>query len=65
VWLVYLGSFIPYFIAKIKGKESFVNPSTIKRNVRNRKYDAGKIMKLGWKPEYSLAEGLKEIWKEM
>ncbi len=46
-------------------KESLFLPEYVKRLCRNRNYSINKITSLGWKPKYSLKEGLKETIAEL
>jgi len=50
---------------RIAKKESLFLPEYIERLCRNRNYSINKITSLGWKPKYSLKEGLKETIAEL
>lgn len=53
------------FFYKLKGKKTAFNPTNIRRLSESREFDNSKIFKAGWKPKYSLEEGIKEMAKEI
>ncbi|MEW6295627.1 MAG: NAD(P)-dependent oxidoreductase [Candidatus Diapherotrites archaeon] len=46
-------------------KKGLLIPAHIRRLTKERFYDSGKLMKLGWKPKYGTEEALRETIKEL
>ncbi|MFH1751915.1 MAG: NAD(P)-dependent oxidoreductase [archaeon] len=59
----FIGLLISYFL-KMRGKKTLL-PEHVKRLNRHRLNDNSKIKKLGWKTEFNLKKGLKEITKSV
>ena len=65
VWFGRLVSYIFLLKKKISGGKTVVIPQHIDRLQRVRWYDTGKIEALGWKPKYSLKEGMQKTYEEL
>ena len=50
---------------RLKGKKTVISPRYVRRLLKNRNYSIEKIRKLGWKPEYSTEQAVKETVKEL
>lgn len=60
----WLGKTLAYLYITFSS-DSLLTPSHLKRLNRNREYSIEKIKKIGWKPEYSTKQAIRETVKEL
>ncbi len=64
-WVGYLLAYFFKIVSIFTRQKPIITTYNIKRLLRNRKYDIGSLMKLGWKPKFDLKQSLEWVYKEL